>query len=120
MVALPNRWASSAKFQHDAPGLVRVVLDLNSAKLSTQRAPRPAINGGPHTNRTRYFPCGRGAPRHARPRTDRIRSASMAIDQERLNQFLGHAVGDLGAAISATLMLVGDQLGLYKALASSR
>lgn len=41
----------------------------------------------------------------------------MAINEERLNQFLGHAVGDLGAAISATLMLVGDQLGLYKALA---
>ncbi len=43
----------------------------------------------------------------------------MAINEERLNQFLGHAVGDLGAAISATLMLVGDQLGLYKALAKS-
>ncbi len=41
----------------------------------------------------------------------------MAINEDRLNQFLGHAVGDLGAAISATLMLVGDELGLYKALA---
>lgn len=41
----------------------------------------------------------------------------MAINEQRLNQFLGHAVEDLGAAISATLMLVGDQLGLYKALA---
>ena len=40
----------------------------------------------------------------------------MSINEERLNQFLGHAVGDLGAAISATLMLVGDQLGLYRAL----
>lgn len=40
----------------------------------------------------------------------------MAIDETRLNQFLGKAVGDLGAAISATLMLVGDQLGFYKAL----
>lgn len=34
----------------------------------------------------------------------------MAINEERLNQFLGHAVGDLGAAISATLILVGEQL----------
>lgn len=42
----------------------------------------------------------------------------MSINEERLNQFLGHAVGDLGAAMSATLMLVGDQLGLYKALAT--
>ena len=41
----------------------------------------------------------------------------MNVNEEQLNQFLGHAVGDLGAAISATLMLVGDQLGLYKALA---
>ena len=40
----------------------------------------------------------------------------MAIDETRLNQFLGKAVGDLGAAISSTLMLVGDQLGFYKAL----
>ena len=41
----------------------------------------------------------------------------MTVNEERLNQFLGHAVGDLGAAMSATLMLVGDQLGLYRALA---
>lgn len=43
----------------------------------------------------------------------------MAIDNDRLNTFLGRAVGDLGAAISATLMLVGDRLGLYRALAAS-
>ncbi|MUV14165.1 class I SAM-dependent methyltransferase [Noviluteimonas gilva] len=41
----------------------------------------------------------------------------MAINEQRLNDFLGKAVGDLGAAISSTLMLVGDQLGFYKALA---
>jgi SAM-dependent methyltransferase len=41
----------------------------------------------------------------------------MAIDETRLNDFLGKAVGDLGAAMSSTLMLVGDQLGFYKALA---
>ncbi|AWV06911.1 class I SAM-dependent methyltransferase [Marilutibacter maris] len=39
------------------------------------------------------------------------------IDQDRLNQFLGRALGDLGGAMSATLVLIGDQLGLYKALA---
>lgn len=42
----------------------------------------------------------------------------MNIDQAKLNDFLGKAVGDLGAAISASLMLVGDRLGLYRALAS--
>ena len=41
----------------------------------------------------------------------------MTIDEGKLNAFLGHAVGDLGAAMSATLMLVGDRLGFYKALA---
>jgi SAM-dependent methyltransferase len=41
----------------------------------------------------------------------------MAIDEDRLNEFIGKAVGDLGAAISATLMLVGDRLGLYRELA---
>jgi len=41
----------------------------------------------------------------------------MAINEAKLNEFLGKAVGDLGAAMSATLMLVGDRLGLYKALA---
>jgi SAM-dependent methyltransferase len=41
----------------------------------------------------------------------------MPIDSERLDAFLGKAVCDLGAATSATLMLLGDRLGLYKALA---
>jgi SAM-dependent methyltransferase len=41
----------------------------------------------------------------------------MAIDESRLHAFLGKAVGDLGAAMSATLVLVGDRLGYYKALA---
>jgi SAM-dependent methyltransferase len=41
----------------------------------------------------------------------------MAIDHAKLEAFLGKAVGDLGAALSASLMLVGDRLGLYKALA---
>src|SRR5579862_237880 len=40
----------------------------------------------------------------------------MAVAEERLNAFLGKAVGDLGAAISAVLILVGDELGLYREL----
>src|SRR5690606_13671550 len=42
---------------------------------------------------------------------------SMPIDETRLNAFLGRALNDMGAAMSATLILIGDQLGLYKALA---
>src|ERR1700723_2417445 len=41
----------------------------------------------------------------------------MTINESKLNEFLGKAVGDLGAALSATLVLVGDRLGLYKELA---
>ena len=46
-------------------------------------------------------------------------SENTTIDQDRLNRFLGAAVGDLGAAISASLVLVGDRLGFYKALAEA-
>ena len=41
----------------------------------------------------------------------------MAINEQRLNAFLGKAVTDLGAAISAVLISIGDELGFYKALA---
>jgi 2-polyprenyl-3-methyl-5-hydroxy-6-metoxy-1,4-benzoquinol methylase len=41
----------------------------------------------------------------------------MAVNEQRLNAFLGKAVGDLGAAMSAVLMSIGDELGFYKALA---
>jgi SAM-dependent methyltransferase len=41
----------------------------------------------------------------------------MAIDEHRLNAFLGKAVADLGAAISAVLLQLGDELGLYRELA---
>lgn len=42
----------------------------------------------------------------------------MAINEQRLNEFLGRALGDMGGAMSATLILIGDELGLYKALAN--
>jgi len=42
----------------------------------------------------------------------------MTVDSERLNQFLGKFVGDLGAAFHAGMVVIGDQLGLYKALAA--
>lgn len=42
----------------------------------------------------------------------------MSVNEERLNAFLGKAVGDLGAAMSAALVSIGDELGFYKALAA--
>ena len=41
----------------------------------------------------------------------------MAIDESKLNEFLGRALVDLGGAVNAVLMSIGDELGLYKALA---
>ncbi len=42
-----------------------------------------------------------------------------SMDQAKLESFLGKAVGDFGAAISAALVVIGDKLGLYKAMAGS-
>jgi 2-polyprenyl-3-methyl-5-hydroxy-6-metoxy-1,4-benzoquinol methylase len=43
--------------------------------------------------------------------------STATIDPAKLDQFMGHAVGDIGAAMSAALVLLGDRLGLYKSLA---
>ncbi len=41
----------------------------------------------------------------------------MAIDMDKLNAFMGQFVSDLGAAVSAGMVVIGERLGLYKALA---
>lgn len=41
------------------------------------------------------------------------------IDMTKLQDFMGRAVGDMGAAMHAVLILLGDKLGLYKAMADS-
>jgi SAM-dependent methyltransferase len=43
----------------------------------------------------------------------------MAIDEARLNAFVGKMLGDMGAASSAVLVLIGDRLGLYRAMAAA-
>ncbi|HTA66842.1 MAG TPA: class I SAM-dependent methyltransferase [Bryobacteraceae bacterium] len=43
----------------------------------------------------------------------------MPVDQDKLNQFLGQVVGELGAAMNAALVLIGEKLGLYKAMAGA-
>ncbi len=45
--------------------------------------------------------------------------SAVEIDEAKLEQFMGQFVGDLGAAITAPLVLIGDKLGLYKAMADS-
>src|SRR6195256_5784509 len=41
----------------------------------------------------------------------------MALDMEKLNAFVGRFVGDLGAAVHSGMVVIGEKLGLYKALA---
>ncbi len=43
----------------------------------------------------------------------------MAVNPDKLNAFMGKAVGDIGAALSANMVLLGDKLGLYKAMVKS-
>jgi 2-polyprenyl-3-methyl-5-hydroxy-6-metoxy-1,4-benzoquinol methylase len=43
----------------------------------------------------------------------------MAIDGAKLNEFMGKMVGDLGATMSGALLVLGDRLGLYKAMAAA-
>jgi SAM-dependent methyltransferase len=41
----------------------------------------------------------------------------MAIDEAKLQEFLGKMIGEVGAAMGIGLVLLGDKLGLYKTLA---
>ncbi|MBA2339434.1 MAG: methyltransferase domain-containing protein, partial [Pyrinomonadaceae bacterium] len=43
----------------------------------------------------------------------------MAINEEKLNQFLGNAVTDFGATMHAGLVVIGESLGLYKSMAEA-
>src|SRR5271156_1005140 len=38
------------------------------------------------------------------------------IDPDKLNALLGQAVQDMGAAMQAPLIVIGDKLGLYRAM----
>ena len=41
------------------------------------------------------------------------------IDEQKLNEFMQKAVGDIASTMSAMLVIIGDRLGLYKAMAES-
>ena len=42
--------------------------------------------------------------------------ATQTIDDARLEQFVGQLVGELGATLNAALVVIGDELGLYRAM----
>jgi 2-polyprenyl-3-methyl-5-hydroxy-6-metoxy-1,4-benzoquinol methylase len=43
----------------------------------------------------------------------------MTLDMQKLDSFMGKAVVDLGATLSAALIVIGDELGLFKAMADA-
>jgi SAM-dependent methyltransferase len=42
------------------------------------------------------------------------------VDETKLKEFMGKVVNDLGATFSTVLVIIGDKLGLYKAMADSK
>ena len=44
-------------------------------------------------------------------------AAPPTLDMDKLNAFIGHFVTDLGAAVHTGMVVIGERLGLYKALA---
>ncbi|RZU41337.1 class I SAM-dependent methyltransferase [Edaphobacter modestus] len=44
---------------------------------------------------------------------------SPALDESKLNTFMNQALQDMGAAMHAALVIIGDKLGLYKAMSDS-
>ena len=46
-------------------------------------------------------------------------TASPAFEQSKFDAFMGKAVMDMGAAMHAALVVIGDKLGLYKAMAGA-
>jgi SAM-dependent methyltransferase len=48
---------------------------------------------------------------------ENMSTAQLAPDMDKLNAFIGRFVTDLGAAVHAGMVVIGEKLGLYKALA---
>jgi len=49
-----------------------------------------------------------------------VSTTAPTIDEAKLDQFMGRFVSDLGAALSAALVVIGDKLGLYRAMADGQ
>src|SRR5438874_6328952 len=58
--------------------------------------------------------CGDATTRHKEPAM-----STTSIDEAKLEAFMGQAVTDMGAVISAPLFVIGEKLGLYKAMAGA-
>src|SRR5277367_6049566 len=80
----------------------------NGASRLSQRFPAP----NSQRLRTHSFATGCGRI----PAGDE-KESKMAIDMDKLNAFIGRFVTDLGASVHTGMVVIGEKLGLYKALA---
>ncbi|HMG99677.1 MAG TPA: hypothetical protein VK546_12195, partial [Gaiellales bacterium] len=48
-----------------------------------------------------------------------VTEQAVEIDEQKLGKFMNQAVGELGATVGAALVVIGDKLGLYKAMAGA-
>ncbi|MGA8554106.1 MAG: hypothetical protein WB630_06755, partial [Candidatus Acidiferrales bacterium] len=46
-------------------------------------------------------------------------ASAQPLNEAKLHQFMMKAVGEMGAAMNTALILVGDKLGLYKAMSGA-
>ena len=94
---------------------------LRASASSGIEAPLPPDRGAPRLGRRRRVV---ERPRLAQVlRALRRRALIMAItniDEQKLEAFIGHAATELGAALNAALVTLGDELGLYKAMADGQ
>src|SRR3954468_4169779 len=42
-----------------------------------------------------------------------------ALDEAKVGAFVGQVVGELGATLNSALVVIGDELGLYRAMAGA-
>ena len=99
---------SRMRLSASAPAIAARLQSARSRNASTGAQSRPdRTNQGTVQRRNRGHDTG-GQP------TDRRRP----VDETGVAEFLGRFVADLGATISAPLVVIGDRLGLYKGLAS--
>ncbi|MEY2536385.1 MAG: hypothetical protein QOG67_125 [Verrucomicrobiota bacterium] len=66
----------------------------------------------------KYDARNRRVDRAERNTTD-MNQPNLNVDEAKLNEFMGKALADMGAAMNTSLILLGDRLGLYKAMAGA-
>src|SRR5215472_7581826 len=62
---------------------------------------------------------GGGAAEKSLRRNEMSATQTPALDMDKLNQFVGQFVNDFGATAHAGLVVIGEKLGLYKAMANN-